>query len=195
MRYTISTLMLAGSLLGACDKKEEPKTTIPAPGKAEADFAKPEFTAPDAFKVGLGKVYSGYLQIESSLAHDDFQQAKEAFQTMHTVLHVVSEEGLDTTATANWDSLDARLMKVLHPMSGSPDIATMRTHLADFTPLMLEAIEDFGIIGSDPVYLFHCPMARNNAGADWLQRDRKLENPFYGKSMLQCGSVVREVKL
>ena len=145
--------------------------------------------------MGIGKVYAGYLQIESSLAHDDFAKAKEAFEGMHVVLHTLPMDGLDTIAKAHWDSLDGDLMKVLHPMASSKDIAEMREHLADFTPLMLQAIEKFGTQGGDPVYLFHCPMARNNAGADWLQRDKTLENPFYGKSMPQCGSLLESVKL
>jgi Cu(I)/Ag(I) efflux system membrane fusion protein len=59
---------------------------------------------------------------------------------------------------------------------------------------MLEAIEKFGMEGQGPVYRFHCPMARNNQGADWLQRDKALENPYYGKTMRHCGSLVDSVK-
>ncbi len=195
MRYAISALMLTGLLMGACNKKEEAKTKVPEPAKAEAAPSKPEFATPDSFKVGLGKVYGGYLQIGTALAHDDFQKAKDAFQSMHAVLHILPIEGMDMAASANWDSLDGRLMKVLHPMSASPDISTMRTHFADFTPLMLEAIENFGLVGPDPVYLYHCPMARNNEGADWLQGDKKLLNPFYGGTMPKCGNLVEAVKL
>ncbi|RUO42915.1 efflux RND transporter periplasmic adaptor subunit [Aliidiomarina taiwanensis] len=39
------------------------------------------------------------------------------------------------------------------------------------------------------VYRAHCPMARANQGADWLQPTNELLNPYYGSSMLRCGSV------
>jgi Cu(I)/Ag(I) efflux system membrane fusion protein len=113
---------------------------------------------------------------------------------MHALLHTLPVDGLDSAAKAQWTRLDERLMEVLHPMAASKDIGEMRNHLADFTPLMLEAIEKFGILGDKGVYHFHCPMARNNAGADWLQGDPKMENPFYGKSMLNCGSLVETIK-
>lgn len=195
MKKSITILAAAGLFLAACNKKETPQSAAAAPTKQVAQEVHPEYVTPDSFQIGIGKVYAGYLQIESSLAHDDFAKAKEAFEGMHLVLHTLPMDGLDTTAKAHWDSLDGRLMQVLHPMSTSKDIAEMRNHLADFTPLMLEAIEKFGTQGGDAVYLFHCPMARNNEGADWLQRDRTMENPFYGKSMLQCGSLVESVKL
>ena len=195
MKRTITILAMAGLVLAACDKKETPKAAAPPPPAQATQPIKPAFATSDSFQVGIGKVYSGYLQIEGALAHDDFAKAKEAFDGMHMVLHTLPMLGLDTAAKAEWDSLDGRLMKVLHPMASSPDIAVMRDHLADFTPLMLEAIENFGIQGGDPVYRFHCPMARNNAGADWLQRDKTKENPFYGKAMSQCGSLVQSVKI
>jgi Cu(I)/Ag(I) efflux system membrane fusion protein len=86
-------------------------------------------------------------------------------------------------------------MKVLHPMASSPDIAGMREHFADFSPLVLDALEKFGALTAAKAYLFHCPMARNNKGADWLQPDTLLLNPYYGKAMARCGSYVREVRL
>ncbi|HNK84737.1 MAG TPA: mercury transporter, partial [Flavobacteriales bacterium] len=38
-----------------------------------------------------------------------------------------------------------------------------------------------------PIYLDHCPMY--NGGADWLSREKAIKNPYYGSSMLTCGSV------
>lgn len=195
MEKSILVAAIIGALLSACDKKKEPKTVVPEPPKAEVSVAKPEFAATDSFKVGIGNVYEGYLRIEAALAQDDFQGAKSAFESMHLVLHTLPKEGMDSSALGYWDSLDTRLMKVLHPMASSNDIATMRDHLADFTPLMLDAIEKFGVMDSDPVFLFHCPMAKNNRGADWLQKDSSLRNPFLGKAMPQCGAIVKEVKI
>ena len=37
------------------------------------------------------------------------------------------------------------------------------------------------------LFVLHCPMAE----ADWLQLDRTVRNPYYGKSMLECGEVRR----
>lgn len=200
MKTSILTTAIVAAFLSACDKKEAAKPA-PAAAKMEAqsqDVArseKPEFAAPDSFKAGIGKVYAGYLQIESALAQDDFPGAKSAFETMHVALHTLPKDGLDSLARIQWDSLDGRMMMVLHPMAASKDIGAMRNNLGDFTPLMLDAIEKFGVAGSDPVFLFHCPMAKNGQGADWLQKDNSVRNPFYGKAMPQCGSLKKEVRI
>ncbi|SHJ09903.1 membrane fusion protein, Cu(I)/Ag(I) efflux system [Rubritalea squalenifaciens DSM 18772] len=40
-----------------------------------------------------------------------------------------------------------------------------------------------------PVYLVHCPMAMNDKGADWLQINQEVENPYFGSEMFSCGLV------
>jgi len=39
------------------------------------------------------------------------------------------------------------------------------------------------------LYQIHCPMTK----ADWLQTTQNVANPYYGKSMLTCGSVVATI--
>jgi membrane fusion protein, copper/silver efflux system len=198
-RNLIYALATAAALI-ACNKKGEQAQTartepqVEDAPQSQTPPAKPTATVPDSFQAGIGKVYEGYLRIESALAHDDFKGAKEAFQSMHAVLHVLPKGGLDSVQKAHWDSLDAPFMEVLHPMAASKDIAEMRNHLADFTPLVVEALEKFGARTPNHAYLFHCPMARNNAGADWLQPDTSRLNPYYGKSMPKCGNFVKEIK-
>lgn len=199
MKPTSIYSLIAAALLLGCGKKEEPaqsSRTEPHAG-ASPQSASPEPVAgvPDSFQVGIGKVYDGYLQIESALAHDDFEKAKAAFQSMHAVLHMLPKDALDSAKRADWESLDASFMEVLHPMAASKDIAEMRNHLAEFTPLVVAALEKFGARASNHAYLFHCPMARDNAGADWLQPDTSRLNPYYGKSMPKCGNFVKEIKV
>jgi hypothetical protein len=45
--------------------------------------------------------------------------------------------------------------------------------------------------GNGTLYVQHCPMAE----ADWLQLTPAVRNPYYGSSMLECGSVRRELPL
>jgi Cu(I)/Ag(I) efflux system membrane fusion protein len=199
MKKSIVAITAAGLLFAACGEKESAaaKTDAKPPekGAAQPAMPKPPFAATDSFKTGLGKVYEGYTQVETALAHDDFAGARAAFGAMHGILHMIQTDGLDSAAKAYWVALDSSFMSVLHPMAASPDIAGMREHFADFSPLVLDALEKFGALTATKAHLFHCPMARNNQGADWLQPDTALLNPYFGKSMAKCGSYVREVRL
>jgi Cu(I)/Ag(I) efflux system membrane fusion protein len=39
----------------------------------------------------------------------------------------------------------------------------------------------------EKVYQLHCPMAFNNAGANWLNNSADVKNPYFGIKMLSCG--------
>jgi len=41
----------------------------------------------------------------------------------------------------------------------------------------------------EKVYQLHCPMAFNNAGANWLNNSANVKNPYFGIKMLSCGEV------
>ncbi|MEO7309607.1 MAG: DUF3347 domain-containing protein [Chitinophagaceae bacterium] len=40
------------------------------------------------------------------------------------------------------------------------------------------------------VYQLHCPMAFNNAGANWLSNKDEVINPYFGDKMLHCGEAI-----
>ena len=43
------------------------------------------------------------------------------------------------------------------------------------------------------VYVAHCPMAFDDAGATWLQKARPIANPYYATAMKSCGTVERTI--
>jgi hypothetical protein len=44
------------------------------------------------------------------------------------------------------------------------------------------------------IYVQHCPMANNGDGGDWLSAENKIQNPYYGSEMMECGAVIAEIK-
>jgi hypothetical protein len=56
-----------------------------------------------------------------------------------------------------------------------------------------ESIVQLGHAEHQPHYVAHCPMAFDFQGADWLQRGRTINNPYFGAEMLRCGQVTDEV--
>ena len=45
------------------------------------------------------------------------------------------------------------------------------------------------INGAEKIYVYYCPMA----DASWLQKEEETRNPYYGTSMLKCGTVKEEI--
>ncbi|MFD0931939.1 efflux RND transporter periplasmic adaptor subunit [Psychroflexus salinarum] len=46
----------------------------------------------------------------------------------------------------------------------------------------------------DTVYIQKCPMANQSEGATWLSFSKEIKNPYYGASMLKCGSVIDSIQ-
>ncbi len=42
--------------------------------------------------------------------------------------------------------------------------------------------------GQQGYYHAHCPMVPNDEG-DWVQTNKTISNPYFGKSMSSCGSI------
>lgn len=44
------------------------------------------------------------------------------------------------------------------------------------------------------LFVMHCPMAFEDKGANWMQREEELANPFYATQMKRCGEVVERIE-
>ncbi len=52
---------------------------------------------------------------------------------------------------------------------------------------MSELLRHFGNPLDTALRLAFCPMAFDSKGAEWIQQDGALKNPYYGQTMLRCG--------
>lgn len=104
-----------------------------------------------------------YANAQEALADDDFVRAQQALSKMGEV----AAAPLNTLATT---------------ASRSGDIKAMRTA---FKALSTEIIKNDVPEG---YVLAFCPMADNDKGAHWIQKDGpSVMNPYFGSSMLHCG--------
>jgi len=58
-------------------------------------------------------------------------------------------------------------------------------HLSSAMYGLLKAVD----IKNAGAYHTYCPMAFNDRGAFWLSEKSEVENPYFGKKMLECGEV------
>ena len=151
----------------------------PGPAKAQ------RLSVPHAFHEELGKLWKTYQNEHAALAADDFETASTARQEFAETLGDIDMSLLDQTAHAVWMKHAASLEKAARA-KGKDDIESLRQGFALLSEEMRSTLATFGV-GS--VYVLHCPMAFNNRGADWLQADRIVRNPYFGAAMLKCGDV------
>jgi hypothetical protein len=124
----------------------------------------------------LKSVLTGYLEVKDALVNDDAAKAKEAAAAL-------------TASTGEYaDSLN----ESLEAIAATDDIEKQRAAFETLS-MNLYDIAKQGNIGMT-VYKQYCPMAFNDKGAFWLSDDKKVMNPYFGASMLRCGSVKEELK-
>ena len=81
------------------------------------------------------------------------------------------------------------LRKNASTISESRSIETQRASFGQLSNNMIALTKQFKFSDSS-VFVQYCPMA----DASWLSAEKAVKNPFYGKSMLACGSVKSEIK-
>ena len=105
-----------------------------------------------------------YLELKNSLVDDDLSGAQKHYKTLLRKLFKDEEV-----------VLNAQNIQQLRN-----DFVQLNDHLI---PLIKEQNTD------QKLYIQFCPMANDSNGAQWLSKNKAIKNPYYGASMLTCGSV------
>ena len=138
-----------------------------------AGFAEDKMKEEPALMQPVKSVYDSYLKIQTELTKD-------------------SIKGVDENANAIAKAVKGDEMKML-----SSDVATQAETLAKakdlkaareaFKPLSKSLIKYLADnkAGKGVYHEAYCPMVKSS----WLQTEKEVRNPYYGKSMLTCGEL------
>jgi Cu(I)/Ag(I) efflux system membrane fusion protein len=91
-----------------------------------------------------------------------------------------------------WRSLAPELRKQAEHISHADSLESARGSFELLTDQMTTLLRRFGNPLEDPLQLAYCPMAAG-AGAIWIQKGTEIVNPYFGRSMLNCGDLREEV--
>ncbi|MDP2984490.1 MAG: DUF3347 domain-containing protein [Candidatus Latescibacter sp.] len=160
-------------------------------GMNMSETAKPiVFITPFAFKTQLDQVYRSYLSIHAALSSDEFQNSQSNALTLTKSFQEVDMKLLtDMKAHMAWMASSEKLSKDAVQIAAAPDIETARAEFKQASLDLIAIAKQFRTSGKNPLYVFHCPMAFKNKGADWVQDEKTVKNPYFGNSMLACGKI------
>jgi len=115
-------------------------------------------------------VLDSYVKLSQALAADDLNGAKSAATDLATKAKMGGNETLAHHASE---------------LAKSDSIQKAREHFKMASSEAAKLAE-----GKAGYYLMTCPMAK----ADWVQSNSKVSNPYFGKSMPNCGSLKEQKK-
>lgn len=105
-------------------------------------------------------VFKHYVAAQEALAADDFKLAKSSLELLAK-------------------NSDEELKKLTESALKAGDLKTLREAFKPLSESMAKAELPGGMA------VVYCPMAK----AHWVQKNGEVANPFYGSSMLRCGTI------
>jgi membrane fusion protein, copper/silver efflux system len=149
---------------------------------------------PDAFAEQLVNVLDEYFALSDAMAQDDYDTAASIAHEMHERLYEIDVSDLDDRVREAWEMLDRDLHEHLHAMLEAADLDAIRPPLEPLTEFVVLMVVNFIGDRAGTIYRAHCPMVDDFRGADWLQRETAIANPYFGSQMFRCGEIVGEVR-
>jgi Cu(I)/Ag(I) efflux system membrane fusion protein len=140
----------------------------------------------------LGPVYGAYFDVQMALARDDHAKAVAAYKDLVKKTEAVDMTLFKRPAHGIWMDISAKMKKYAAEGAESKDIKAARDSFYHLSKAVIELQERIGHPGGD-FFLTFCPMARDNAGAFWIQEVDTVYNSFYGAAMLRCGSIEKRL--
>jgi len=146
--------------------------------------------ADPCFGEGLAKVLDAYYPLQTALAADDDPAALAAARRVAAALGNLDCPTGDLPAAAvhNWARLTDAMAQGTARTIAAEGIEQRRTAFEPLSDNLWDALAKFGHGPEGTVRRFHCPMAFDNKGANWIQAGETTANPYYGSAMLRCGS-------
>ena len=146
-------------------KKPSPKKKV---GKVDGAKSKPKVTSQPKALAPLD-VLADYLKIQKALSEDRIADASKGLMALRMRDRV-------------------GVLKGIAPGKGAEAVRKAFENLGKYLLKNKAALQG----KKKGLVVAHCPMAFGR-GADWLQLGKDIHNPYYGSSMLGCGSVVEDL--
>jgi Cu(I)/Ag(I) efflux system membrane fusion protein len=122
----------------------------------------------------IAPLLSDYRQLKIALSSDNFEDAKTNYKKLVASFSILKLRKLqDTDKIMSIDELREEFLALSEDI-----IAIAKT--SNPTDQLL--------------YVQLCPMANNSEGGSWLSFTKEIKNPYYGASMLTCGSTIDSIQ-
>ncbi|MBN1918754.1 MAG: efflux RND transporter periplasmic adaptor subunit [Verrucomicrobia bacterium] len=167
-------------------------TPITPNGDTEAATGQ-EIGVPAVFTTQLDAVLGAYFEVQHALSRDELDGATAGATALLSALDEVDMALLQGPAHEAWMKELQGLTKSAKALATAREIAKAREAFEALSAGAYVVAKHFGTGGAQPILRFHCPMAFDGRGADWLQRTTDTENPYFGSQMFRCGEQVETV--
>ena len=147
-------------------------------------------TSEEVQKTGnqLESVYTSYFALKDALVKTDPAVAAKKATEMGIAIEAVQMDQLPMAVHMVWMKALKNLTADTKAIASTTDIKNQR---AAFKTVSTNIYDLLKVAKAEtPTYYQYCPMVK----ANWLSKEAAVKNPYYGASMLTCGSTVETIK-
>ena len=139
-----------------------------------------------------GNILANYYRIAEKLENDSIEEISEGLDLIISHSRKIKEMKLDIPegSLETLSEIAGNIGSGATEMKGQ-GLEETRERFKGLSQSMISYMKasQGRIKGFEKIYVYYCPMA----GASWLQKAEGTRNPYYGSSMLKCGSVKEEL--
>jgi hypothetical protein len=187
MKNIFLGMAMSSLVLAACNSNKQTN------GDAKDTIAKGAVTA-EANKVSaIDAVTKDYLKLKNALVEDNDKQAAEVGKSLVTSLAAVDKTSLSAEQAKVFEDINADAKEhAEHIGSNVGNIKHQREHFETLSGEIYDLLKADKATGQKLFY-DNCPMYNKGKGGNWISETKEIKNPYYGKSMVDCGSVKEEL--
>jgi Cu(I)/Ag(I) efflux system membrane fusion protein len=163
------------------------KSMMTMPDDLEREHGRP-FSVPKKELANLTPVLRVALSLQQALSKDDFGAAKAAFGELKSAAESAKVRA-PTDAAKRWDEIQEELIRYAGQGAQAKTIDEARKQFEKLSQRLIEVTRRYGNPIDAKVRLAFCPMAFDGKGAEWLQEEEGVQNPFLGSKMYGCGDI------
>ncbi len=171
-------LLAAAGLMAACSNHLKPEEDHEGHDHQEVVSASKN-TAVTLKNDQLNAVYPHYNHLTTALINGDAAEAKVAA----SAIEIGAKQLEGGTA----------LERAAARITEDKKLESQRATFAALNREFIAMLKKTGL-ESGELFVAHCPMALHDKGADWVSNSKEIRNPYFGESMLTCGSVKETIK-
>ncbi len=142
---------------------------------------------PEAFRRQLAEVVDAYLPLKDRMVASE-TVGPPILDPLVAALAGVDMLLLDGEPHRYWMEQLGALRSHLESLLEAADLEDQRRQFGFFSQALINTLTAFGT--DEQLYVQRCPMAFDNEGANWISEQSEIRNPYFGDTMLTCGSTI-----
>lgn len=137
----------------------------------------------------LSALLTNYYSIKNALVAGDAVKTANSAADFAKAINQTDVSKLSATDQKAFKAVQPKLVSDAKLIADAKDIAKQREVFAAFSTNMITLAKSAKLSDKE-VYVDYCPMKKTY----WLSAEQPIKNPYYGSSMLTCGSVKETIK-